>query len=298
MEESLLIQFAEIKSKEKVQEFYETTLSILTTALDDLRREYPNFLLNYESTRIFPIGDYTNDTFIDQTGELEIVIASSNPQIAVLNSTFAKNYREAKSKKQKALISNTGTFDDICNKILLALTKYFNQTTLILLVNNGIKILCLQEYGFKILIRFATYDENDNDAVLSFWNPVIKNSTKVNFFLYNEKMEEKNKLTNGNYKKLIRIFKNIRKNILMNKWASSSQLNKYFIELIVYNIPNSIMQDNDIVLSFKKSINYLESCNILNFLSFDGKNIETFDLAQINYSKIKNFINYAIKVCF
>lgn len=298
MEESLINQFAEKKSKEKVQEFYETTLSILTSALDDLRKENPNFLLDYNRTRIFPMGDYTNDTFIDQTGELEIVIASSNPQLLALNNTYIKNYNEAKTKKQKGLVSNSGTIDDICLNLLKTLVNYFNETTIILQVSEGIKVLCLQEYGFKILIRFATFDENDKDAVLSFWNPIQKNSKKINLFLYNEKIEEKEKNTDGNYKKIVRIFKNIRKNILMNKWAVSSDLNKYFVELIIYNIPDSIMKDKDINLVFKKCINYLDNCNILNFLSFDGKKIETFDLAKVSYTKIKNFINYSVKICF
>lgn len=298
MEESLLSQFAEKKSKEKVQEFYEKTLSILTSALEDFRNENHNCTLDYESTRIFPIGDYTNDTFIDQTGELEVVIASSNPQIVALNATYTKNLKEAKTKKQKNEVSNAGTLDEIYVKFVYNLVNYFNETTMILLVNEGIKILCLQEYGFKILIKFATFDENDKDAVLNFWDPVAKRIKKVNLFLYNEKIEEKDKLTHGNYKKLVRIFKNIRKNILLNKWAVRSELNKYFVELIIYNIPNSIMQDDDIILSFKKCINYLDNCNVLNFVSFDGNNIATFDLAQISYSKIKNFINFAVKVCF
>lgn len=298
MEESLLTQFAEKKSKEKVQEFYEIALSILTSALEDLRKEQPNFLLDYERTRIFPIGDYTNDTFIDQTGELEIVIATSNPQISVLNNTYIKNLREAKTKKQKQLISSEGTLDDISVKFIKTLVNYFDQTTVILLVSEGIKVLCLQEYGFKILIKFATYDENDKDAVLNFWDPILKHSKKINLFLYNERIEEKDKNTNGNYKKVVRIFKNIRKNILMNKWAMSSDLNKYFVELIIYNIPDIIMLDKDIMLVFKKCINYLDNCNILNFISFDGNKIETFNLAKINYSKIKNFINYSVRICF
>ena len=298
MEESLISQFAEEKSKEKVQEFYETTLSILTSALNDLKEEFSDIAIDYSNTKIFPIGDYTNDTFIDQTGELEIVIATSDPQIAILNSTYIKNISEAKRKKQKEAISNKGTLDYVINKYIIALTKYFNETTILLMVSEGIKVLCLKEYNFKILIKFATYSETDSDAILSFWDPIQKNIKKVNLFLYNEKMEEKNKLTHGNYKKLVRIFKNIRKNILINKWAVSSDLNKYFVELIIYNIPNSIMQDENIVVVFKKAINYLDNCNILNFLSFDGRKISSFDLAHVSYAKIKNFINYSNKVCF
>lgn len=297
MEETLLEQFAEKKSKEKVQEFYEKTLSILTSALDDFKEQNKKTLsLDYDDTRIFPMGDYTNDTFIDQTGELEIVIATSNPQIAIANSTYLKNLKEAKTKKEKALISNEGTFDDIILKYAHCLAQYFDETSVILLVNQGIKVLCFEEYGFKILIRFATYDEYDKEAILSFWDPLARTIKKINLFLYNEKMEEKDAATGGNYKKIVRIFKNIRKNILMNKWAMSSEINKYFIELIVFNIPNSIMQDKDLNMLFIKAINYLENCNVLDFTSFDGTKISNFDLARVSYTKIKNFISYATKV--
>lgn len=299
MEETLLQQFAEKKSKEKVQKFYEKTLSILTSALDEFKENNKGKItLDYDDTRIFPMGDYTNDTFIDQTGELEIVIATSNPQIAIANTTYLKNLKEAKSKKEKALISNEGTFDDIILQYAHGLSPYFDETSVILLVNQGIKVLCLQEYGFKILIRFATYDEFDKEAVLNFWDPLAKSTKKVNLFLYNDKIEEKDAATKGNYKKLIRIFKNIRKNILMNKWAMSSELNKYFIELIAYNIPNSIMQDDDLVIMFNKAMNYLENCNVLDFISFDGSRIQNFDLAKVSYTRIKNFISYATKVAF
>ena len=218
MEKNLLEQFAEKKSKDKVQEFYETTLSILTSALDDFKEENINLTIDYDDTRIFPMGDYTNDTFIDQTGELEVVIATSNPQISIANSTYIKNLKEAKTKKEKNLISSAGTFDEIILKYAHCLSKYFDETTVILLVNQGIKILCLQEYGFKILIRFATYDEQDKNVVLSLWDPLVKNTKKVNLFLYNEKMEEKDKATGGNYKKLVRIFKNIRIMFYKRKW--------------------------------------------------------------------------------
>lgn len=299
MEESLLREFAEAKNKEKVQEFYEKALSILTTALDEMR-EVPGITsLDYDDTRIFPMGDYTNDTFIDQTGELEIVVATSNPQIKVANSTYIKNFKEAKTKKERALLVNKGTFDEIIFNYASLLSQYFDETSVILIVNQGIKVLCFEEYGFKLLIRFATYSEDDEDAILSFWDPLQKTTRKINLFLYNENMTKKDNDTMGNYKKLVRIFKNIRKTILMNKWAVSSDLNKYFVELITYNIPSNIMQDNDISLVFKKAINYLDNCNVLNFKSFDNKSsIESFELAKMSYTKTKNFISYLSKVAY
>ena len=149
------------------------------------------------------------------------------------------------------------------------------------------------------MIRFATFSEEDKDAILSFWNPLQKNIKQVNLFLYNESMSKKDKETNGNYKKLVRILKNIRKTILMNKWTHSTNLNKYFVELIAYNIPNSIMQDEDINIVYKKAINYLENCKVLNFKSFDDKSkVENFDLAKVTFSKIKSFLGFISRISF
>lgn len=297
MERSLIEKFANKVDKTKVQEFYITALSIVTSALDEIceNAEYKE-LFTPETTRIFPMGDYTNETFIDESGELEIVIASHNSQLIFNNSSFLKNLSKAKSKKQRENISNIGTLDKFSIDFSNILATHFNPTTFILLNNDGIKILCLQEYGFKILIRLATFNDLDDKALLNFWVPLQKKIRPIDLFTYNENMEQKDARTKGNYKKLIRIFKNIRKTILVNKWAMGSDLNKYFIELIVYNIPDSLMLDKNIVECFCKSVNFLENCDVLSFVSFDGNALNTFSFAKLTYSRVLNYIHYMTKL--
>ncbi len=298
MTDELIREFSKKQSKAKVQEFYENALSILTSALSDLQSSENNNNLNLSEkyVKIFPMGDYTNDTFIDQTGELEIVIASNNPQLILANETYLNNLKNAKTKKAKDSVSREGTLDKIIFELLNSLTKYFTKETTLLIINDGIKIICLKEYGFRLLIRFATFDIKDKHAILFFWDPVAKNQKPINLFLYNENMEKKDRQTNGNYKRLIRIYKNIRKTILINKWSVNNDLNKYFVELILYNIPNSLMVGNDIVKIFYKTYNYIINCNILNFYSFDNKSIDSFKLAKINFSKISNYIHLLKKI--
>ena len=297
MNDEIIRDFSVRKDKKNVQEFYHKALDIIVSAIEELKLTSSNTInLNEESTRIFPMGDYTNDTFIDKTGELEIVIATFDPQIILNNKTFINARKSVRRKKDLSKISSNGTIDQILFLLLKKLTEFFDETTTLFATNDGIKILCFQEYGFKLLIRFATYNVDDKDAVLYFWDPVIKNERAVNLFLYNEEIDKKDKQTNGNYKKIIRIYKNIRKTILVNKWSISSDLNKYFIELIVYNIPDLLMMENDIVKCFYKSYNYLINSNILNFKSFDGKNIQSFNLAKISYYKIHNFIRLIKKL--
>ena len=288
-------EFSKAQKKDKAQEFYSKTLEIILNTLEDMKDEGRLNFFNEETTRIFPMGDYTNNTFIDENGELEVVIASHNPQIILSNATFLKNLKLAKSKKEIAKINNNGTFDKIIVDFANNLARYFDENTIILLINDGIKVFCYKEYSFKLLIRFATYDEGDENAILNFWDPINRTSLKCDLFLYNENMEKKDKETNGNYKKLVRIYKNIRKNMLINKWASSSELNKYFIELIIYNIPSNLMK-KDIIDAYIKSVNYLSNCNIYDFKAFDGSKITNFSLAKLTYANVQSFLNMLLNL--
>lgn len=297
MNREQIAKFADKNDKKKVQEFYEISLGIITHALGDMIKLLgPICHLTPENTRIFPMGDYTNDTFIDQTGELEVVVASSDPQLAIANELFAKSYAKAKTKKEREAVSNSGTFDQILTIYPKMLAPYFDETTSIFATQDGVKILCLKEYSFKILVRFATYSELDKSAKLSFWDAVSHKSKEIDLFKYNELMDKKNKKTRGNYKKLVRIFKNIRKTILINKWAMSSDLNKYFVELVAYNIPDNLLMGDDIVAVFYNAVNYLDNVSILSFKDFEGGDIRNFALAKISPAKIHNFIKQILKI--
>ena len=292
MDRETIIRLSQLKNKEKVQDFYTKALSFLTASLSELvdSRLVQNF--DESTTKIFPMGEYTNNTFIDELGELEIVVASSNPQLVLSNAILTKH----NSKKQEQRLLITGTYADIIPKLAQIMSQYFAEKTMFLLVDDGLKIFCANEFGFKILIRFATYLEGDENAILSFWNPLKNCSEQVNLFAYNEQMDLKDRLTKGNYKKIVRIFKNIRKTILINKWMTASQMNKYFVELIIYNIPNTLLMGDEIGKIFYKCLNFLQNCSISKFTSFDGKPLDSFTIAEISYSNIKTFLHYISKI--
>ena len=297
MDKQIIEDFSKKQDKTNAQKFYSATIDIIQSALDDLIKIESGFVtLNEETTKVFPMGDYTNDTFIDENGELEVVIASSNPQIIYANDVFVNNIKNTKTKKQQNLVKNDGTFDKIIFDFATQMAEYYDEKTVVLIVNDGIKVFCNNEYNFKLLIRFATFSENDPNAILTFWDPIRKRQYSSDLFLYNENMEKKDEETAGNYKKLVRIYKNIRKNILMNKMANNANINKYFIELIIYNIPNNLIMCKDINDAFTNSINYLINCDASKFTSFDGKTIESFSLAKISYMNIRNFINLLSKI--
>ncbi len=288
-----IVQLSQLKNKEKVQDFYTKALSFLTASLGELvdTRQVQNF--DEKSTKIFPMGEYTNNTFIDEMGELEIVIASSNPQLELANSILSKHKN---TRGNDGAMLAMGTYADLIPKLAQIMSQYFGEKTTFLLVDDGLKIFCAKEFGFKILIRFATYSESDPNAILSFWNPLRNTSQKIDLFSYNEQMDTKDDLTKGNYKRVIRIFKNLRKSILMNKWMTAGQMNKYFIELIVFNIPNTLLCGDNTEKVFYKSLNFLLNCDVGKFKSFDGELLNNFALADINYSNIRTFLNYVSRL--
>jgi hypothetical protein len=288
MNGEMIVQFSQLKNKDKVQDFYIKALSFLTASLNELvdTRQVQNF--TEETTKIFPMGEYTNNTFIDETGELEIVIASSNPQLELANSILS---RHKGVKGNEGVLLSIGTYADIIPKLAKTMSQYFAEKTTFLLIDDGLKIFCAKEFGFKILIRFAVYSESDPNAILSFWNPLKNSSEKIDLFTYNEQMDAKDALTGGNYKRIIRVFKNLRKSILMNKWMTAGQMNKYFIELIVYNIPNGLLCGKNVEKVFYKSLNFLLNCDVGKFKSFDDNPLDDFAFADINYANIRTFLN-------
>ena len=79
MELALIKQFSELKSKKKATEFYSKALNIITAALEELSHEITT--ITPDNTRVFPIGEFSSDTFIDEVGEIEVVVATCEPQI-------------------------------------------------------------------------------------------------------------------------------------------------------------------------------------------------------------------------
>lgn len=288
MDRNAIISYSNKFKSDGLNEFYKNMSNIIFDATNKISNKWgrsKGIILNVNNIQIFPIGDYSNGTAIDNISELEIVVAINDYSI-FLN---LKNKNNKKDEKQDF-------FEELLSNYLYQLKEYFNESTMLILVQEGIKILCYNEYEYKLLIRFCAYDKNEKNPILYFYNTFSKDYYKVDLFNYIEKFEEKDKLTSGNYKKLVRIYKNLRKTILINKYAKSSDFNKYFIELLIYNIPNEIMLDKDIYLVFKKSFLYLTNCKIKKIKSYDNSNLKSFDFSKMSYYKIANFIKLIKKV--
>lgn len=291
MDKLLLEQFSKPIDDTKAQEFYnDYALPIVCNALSEVSKKIE--LISPDTIKIFPMGEYANKTAIDETGgEIELVIASSNPQLQLSNNTYQKEYVKA-SKKEKSQVNIKNTSEEIIKALFNALLPEFSEKTSLVLYAHGIKVLCKEECGFNMLIRFATYNENDDDMLLSFWNTIKKQSETINLFQYSEAVEAKDKKTKGNYSHIVRIFKSFRKTMLANKWISANGTTRYFVEALIYNVPTKLLMGTNIEEVYTKVMMYIQNCPLTKLQSFDNKPINKCNLIKASYSTIKTFINY------
>ena len=293
MNNSLIEQFSQLKPKQKAEEFYQVIVNIISNALADIADKLN---LNAQNIRIFAMGEYTSDTYIDETGELEIVIANSDPQMLIANKTYLKQYKEAKTKKQRQILNTKGTSDELIKEFYKSLIDYFSQNSTLILTNNGIKVLCKKEYNFNAFIKIGTFDQLDQEYKISFWNVLTKTEQIIDVFKYHEILDTKDKVSNGNFKKVVRILKNLRKTMLLNKWISSSGINRYFVEMLALNIPDKLLKGQDIFKVYSKAILFLSNCDLQDFKDYDKNLLVNNKLANVDYNKIKKFLYYANQI--
>ena len=290
MDNTLVQQFSEPKDISKAQVFYENMTNIITSTLSDVAKVLPH--ITDRNIRIFAMGEYTNNTFIDEVGELEVVITNSDPQMLITNKTYKKQLAETKNKKQKDQLSLKGTTHEFVEQFFKHIVNYFGPETKLVLTGYGIKVLCKKEYDFNLVIRIGTFDQLDENATVNFWNVITKSEESFRLFQYIESIEKKDKKSKGNLKKIIRILKNLRKTIITNKWMTSTDINRYLVEYIAYNIPDKLLK-GDIIDVYAKSMLYLTNCSLNSYKDTEDNLLIYNRMANTDYNKIKKFLVYS-----
>ncbi len=288
MDTTLVEQFSAEKSKEKVQVFYEKVIEIITRSLSDVATKLPAISPDY--IRVFAIGDYTNNTFIEEEGELEIAITNSDPQMILANKNYKKNLEEAKNAKARKAVSINGTSHEFLEVFFAKVAMYFGPETKLIWINNGIKVLCKKELNLNLLIRFGTFDRLDKEGKIMFWNAVSKKEEAFRLFQYTESIEKKDKASKGNYKKIVRILKNLRKTMILNKWINANDYNRYFVELLAYNVPDKLLKGTDIVSVYSKAMLYMSNCDLNTYKDTLGQPLIYNKVANADFAKIKKFL--------
>ena len=231
-----------------------------SSVLNTRKRE---FNINFE---VYLQGSYKNSTNIRVDSDVDVVVQ--------LNSTFRSDTSqlqlEEKSLCDQVFPDSNYPWNDFQNDVHSALSSYFGPTLVkrgdksIKLTGRGNRIdadivPCLQYRAWK---SFSHRNQNDFVEGMMFWT-LRENREVVNFpKLHYENGNDKNGplRTNSMYKHLVRVIKNI-KHELVERGMNPSVSPSYFVECMIYNIPNNLFVHNDFQESLERILGYILCLN-------------------------------------
>lgn len=232
--------------------------------LDDNLKQYDEYTFYYEKRDSFGgvltvllQGSYANKTNIKHTSDVDVSILYKS----VLPCQFS-SYKDS---------------------ILSALKKYFGNNN-VHRKNKSIKVdgnsgrkdidvvPAFYDFSIKDGIYFYT---DDGEKIINYPLQHISNST------------QKNKNTNYNYKRYVRILKNIKRDL------NFDDIGSFQLESLLWNIPDSLFKEYTYCLEIgtKNIINYLYD-NRYNFRDYkEGNGIKKLVADDTNFKNLVSFVN-------
>lgn len=206
---------------------------------------------------IFAQGSYANNTNVRQNSDVDICI--------MLTSTFFGNYIDDKTAADYGFIDGSISYVDYKSLIIEALKAKFGNNA----ISIGNKCINIKENTYHVnadvvpafqyrdyktigsitpekYIEGIKYFANDDTIIINYPKEHIKNG------------KQKNNNTNYEYKKLVRIMKHIRNNMVDDRIADNDVITSFLIECLVWNVPNNTITGNNTWASaIQDSIAYL-----------------------------------------
>lgn len=180
-------------------------------------------------------GSYANTTNIRGESDVDIVIKCTSFFYHNLNDT----------EKATLGFTNSGYgLNDFRAEVIKALIYCYGEKYIDPSGANSVKVLPSDTSNrlYADVIICAQYKRYHNLKVvaegITFWNQ--KTSTQITNYpkLHKENGWEKNKNTNGNYKPIVRLFKNARRCMIEGDQELKKKFSSYFVECLLYNVPN------------------------------------------------------------
>lgn len=215
------------------------------------------FKLSNCSMSIFAQGSYANNTNVRQNSDVDICIMST--------STVFCNYVEGKTDKDYGYTPGTISFYDYKAYIIEALKNKFGAAAITIgnkCVNikansyhvNADVVPAFQYRDFKIINSINPQKYIEGIKYLSSTGEQVINYPKDHI----ENGKQKNIDTNHEYKKLVRIMKHIRNEMVDKGIVNGDKITSFLIECLIWNLPNDIITNsNTWAGTVQKSIVYL-----------------------------------------
>ena len=225
--------------------------------IDGIKRKYGLSSFKYE---VYLQGSYANSTNISFDSDVDIVIQFNSTTFDDCSQLNVAQKQLYISSHQDSLYKFINFKEDIYNALIAGLgSENVNWDDKCLDVKENTYradadvVPCFQYRIFKKFISFNNkdfiegmkfFDTNDNTQIINFPKIHLKNC------------ESKNVDTEGKFKDLVRIYKNIKRNLIKEGKITKEQAPSYFVENLIYNCTSPCF-DGGYQECMKKSLQYI-----------------------------------------
>lgn len=241
------------------------------------------------NTEIFLQGSYHNTTHVKENSDIDIVVI--NPKIVINNTIYGLNGPLYQLQNWKNVLYNS-----------INGTQNFSFTK----GNKTIKYKGNLNYVPTDIVPCGYYK---GSTIGSEIGTILFDSNKGKYFINYPRQHYdngtiKSEQTNGNYKKTVRMFKNARNNAVKKHLLESEDIApSYFLECLIYNIPNTYFNGNESEMFFKTLKWLYDNRSNLSNLKCQNKiqNLFGYDISNLTYNKWNTadaikFINAIVKL--
>ena len=225
--------------------------------------------LRGRSYEVYLQGSYANSTNTRVDSDVDVVVQLSS----TFNHDISKLSLDQQQLFHQTFPNATYHWADFRRDVISALNSYFGSASVkpgnksIKLVGNESRVNadvvpCLQHRQYQ---SFATWNHNDFVEGMKFWTALETPSREIVNFpkVHIENGEDKNAdhRTDTMCKGLVRVVKNIRRQLVERNNFDPKIAPSYFVECMIYNVPDNHFQND-----FKSSLEYthnfiLRQCN-------------------------------------
>ena len=170
---------------------------------------------NFDIDEIFLQGSYANSTGVFSSSDVDIVVVCSGYYINSYN--WKTDLKRLKYDLFDAIDRSYNFQFELGKKTI----KYKGSPNY-----SPVDILPCIQYGSKEGHGIAFYDHSKNRYVVNYPKQHKENGI------------EKNKRTNGSYKKIVRVFKNLRDYLIDEDELEEDIAPSYYVECLLYNVPD------------------------------------------------------------
>ncbi|ELZ23633.1 hypothetical protein C475_15218 [Halosimplex carlsbadense 2-9-1] len=214
-------------------------------------------------------GSYANYTNIYGTSDVDIVVRVTMP--------FQEDLEDLNLGEKNRFWDNYQDLDydweDFYSRVERALRGYFGRDALeigdkAIKVNSESTGAISKDADIVPAADYRKYSEfpEDGDEVYDtgmYFKTQTTGRPIVNYSkIHREKGSDKNDLADQNYKPTIRMIKNAAKHAINRGYLSDDAVSSYYLEGLLYNVPNSIFKQSDLQDRYLDIIEWLQNADL------------------------------------